>query len=107
MNLFGAISVMTQGEVIELNNAAALVIETGATFTDQASVNAFEIDTNNGPAGTVTNLGTFSKTGATAVSTVNVAFTNSGTVGVSQGTLVFAGTFENDGSLVANGAIYK
>ena len=88
-----------QGQTIFLNNGASLVIESGATFTDQAPFNGFTINnqSNTGPAGTVTNFGTFSKTGATAVSTIDVAFNNSGTVSnpvhvnIQNGTLDLAG----------------
>src|SRR6202035_639033 len=81
LELFGTSAETVQGDTIFLNNGASLVIESGATFTDQAPFNGFAINHSSGTAGTVTNFGTFSKTGATALSTINVAFNNSRTAG--------------------------
>ena len=91
LELFGTSAETVQGQTIYLNNGASLIIENGATFTDQAPFNGFTIDhqNNTGTAGTVTNFGTFSKTGATTLSTINVAFNNFGTVNVEAGTLQF------------------
>ena len=68
---------------MNLNNGAQLIIESGATFTDQAPIgNGFADQlSGSGPAAAVTNDGAYTKTGAgTTVSTINVAFNNSGTV---------------------------
>ena len=82
-------------DVIDLNNGAALQLDAGATFNDttiSGGGNALLIQSTAGTAGTVTNLGTWEKTGnSSGNDTISVAFsTTNGTVSVQAGTLNLA-----------------
>ena len=84
-------------DVIDLNSGSSLIVDVGATFTDATTSgggNALLIQSTSGTAGTVTNLGTWQKTG-NGKTVVNVAFNNSGLINVQQGTLQLAGTLTN------------
>ena len=83
-------------DVIDLNNGAALQLDAGATFNDttiSGGGNALLIQSTAGTAGTVTNLGTWEKTGnSSGNDTISVAFsTTNGTVSVQAGTLNLSG----------------
>ena len=82
--------------MIDLNNGAALQLDAGATFNDttiSGGGNALLIQSTAGTAGTVTNLGTWEKTGnSSGNDTISVAFsTTNGTVSVQAGTLNLSG----------------
>src|SRR5579871_2217634 len=84
-------------DIINLNNGSSLTVDTGATFTDATTAgggNALLIQSTAGTAGTVTNLGTWQKTG-NGKSVVNVAFSNSGSINAQQGTLQLTGALTN------------
>ena len=84
-------------DIIDLNNGSSLIVDVGATFTDATTTgggNALLIQSTGGTAGTVTNLGTWQKTG-NGKTVVNVAFNNSGLINVQQGTLQLTGTLTN------------
>ncbi|SHN73189.1 hypothetical protein [Bradyrhizobium erythrophlei] len=84
-------------DIINLNNGSSLTLDVGATFTDATITgggNALVIQSTSGTAGTVTNLGTWQKTG-NGKTVVNVAFNNSGSINVQQGTLQLMGTLTN------------
>jgi autotransporter-associated beta strand protein len=81
------------------------------TFIDQnATANAFEnptVASGFGGTASFTNEGTYRKTGA-GTTTFNVPFTNTGTIQVSGGSLVFNSTFDNRGAFgVADGGTAK
>ena len=83
-------------DVIDLNSGAVLQLDAGATFNDATTTtgsNALLIQSNSGTAGTVTNLGTWEKTGnSSGNDTISVAFsTTNGTVSVQAGTLNLSG----------------
>src|SRR5262249_18042421 len=95
-----------------------LKILAGATFDDQttaATGNGLSIWSNNfggdnGGDAVVNNLGTFKKSGTATTSTISTTFNNtasavpgSGTVNVLSGKLVFTGTVNNAGQMIANG----
>jgi hypothetical protein len=66
--------------------------------------------TSGGAGGTITNAGLFERAGASGEALVTAAFTNTGTVEVTTGTLVFTGGFSNTGTIIghetsANGTV--
>ncbi len=68
-------------------------------MTDQSTGGGFTIDHAVGTAGTVTNFGTFSKAGSAPISTVDVAFNDSGTVNVEANKLDFVGAVTGTGTV--------
>ena len=74
-----------------------LTIASGATFNDQTTSNGLSITatprggTDTGSTALVNNLGTFTKSGSAATSTISTTFNNSGTVNVQSGTLNLSG----------------
>ena len=90
-------------DVIDLNNGAVLQLDAGATFNDttiSGGGNALLIQSTAGTAGTVTNLGTWEKTGnSSGNDTISVAFsTTNGTVSVQAGTLNLSGGGTDSGA---------
>ena len=74
-----------------------LTIGSGATFNDQTTSSGLSIfasnfgGTDTGATAVVNNLGTFTKSGSAATSTISTTFNNSGTVNVQSGTLNLSG----------------
>jgi RTX calcium-binding nonapeptide repeat (4 copies) len=93
-------------DTINLNNGSSLIVETGATFTDATTSgggSALVIQSTSGTAGTVTNSGTWQKTGnSSGNDTISVGFTNAGLISVQQGTLHLLGTLTN----LAGGSLF-
>jgi hypothetical protein len=83
--------------------ATVMEIASGATFTDQTTGGGLYIAYYNYGPGAVDNLGTFVKSGSAALSTIDVAFNNSGVVNVESGTLELNGAFTNNGALNVDG----
>ena len=86
-------------DVINLNNGALLQLDAGATFNDATTTggaNALLIQSTSGTAGSVTNLGTWEKTG-NGSSIISVEFSNTGTINVQHGTLNLAGGLTSSG----------
>ena len=89
--------------------SGSLTIASGATFNDQTTSSGLHIiiqlqgGADTGTTAVVNNLGTFTKSGNAATSTISTTFNNSGTVNVQSGTLIFTDTFSNSGILIADG----
>ena len=110
LELAGAATVAGTNDGLYLSDStgtATLKIDSGATLNDQTTSVGLTIGNNGGAGGSVTNAGTFQKTGSAATSTVATAFNNTGTVDVESGTLAFSGLVNNTGSLQANGGDIK
>ena len=96
---------------IDLNNGSVLQLDAGATFNDATTTggaNALLIQSTAGTAGTVTNLGTWEKTGnSSGNDTISVLFsTTNGTVSVQAGTLNLSGGGTDTGATYSgNGTI--
>jgi hypothetical protein len=91
-------------DTINLNNGSSLIVETGATFTDATTSGggtALLIQSTSGTAGTVSNSGTWQKTG-NGTTNVNVGFGNAGLISVQQGTLHLSGTLTD----LAGGSLF-
>ena len=80
-------------DTINLANGSQLIIENGATFSDQGA--AFTIESTSG-SGSLINDGTYSKIG-TGTTDVEVALTNNGVLNVDAGTLVVSGNVTGSG----------
>ncbi len=86
-----------------------LTIANDAIFDDQTTSSGLSIftqgqgGTDDGSSAVVNNLGTFTKSGTAATSTISTTFNNSDTVYVKSGTLTFTGAFSNSGILIADG----
>ena len=86
-----------------------MTIASGATFNDQTTSNGLQIISSfraagdTGATAAVNNLGTFTKSGSAATSTISITFNNRDTVNVQSGTLIFTGAFSNSGFLIADG----
>ena len=97
--------------LIDLNNGSVLQLDAGATFNDATTTggaNALLIQSTAGTAGTVTNLGTWEKTGnSSGNDTISVLFsTTNGTVSVQAGTLNLSGGGTDTGATYSgNGTI--
>ena len=77
--------------------SGSLTIASGATLNDQTTSSGLNIVTSfrgaadDGTAAVVNNLGTFTKSGSAATSTISTTFNNKGTVDVQSGTLSLSG----------------
>ena len=108
LQLDGASTATGAGAAINLNNinpttgssdagSGTLTIASGATFNDQTTGSGLTISapsrggTDTGVTAAVNNLGTFTKSGAAATSTISTLFNNSGIVNVTSGTLDLSG----------------
>ena len=94
LELAGAATVAGTNDGLYLSDStgtATLKIDSGATLNDQTTSVGLTIGNNGGAGGSVTNAGTFQKTGSAATSTVATAFNNTGTVDVESGALAFSG----------------
>jgi T5SS/PEP-CTERM-associated repeat protein len=90
------------GDVINLNNGSQLVIENGATFTDQGSIGtAFTVDNSSG-SGSLINDGAYIKTG-NGQTDLETAFTNNGAIEVDAGVLIIGGTVSGSGAVMITG----
>ena len=99
----GGTSTATGASVqIQLNGgtdpgSGILTIGSGATFNDQTTSSGLSIIANNfggtdtGTTAVMNNLGTFTKSGSAATSTIGTTFNNSGIVNVQSGTLNLSG----------------
>jgi hypothetical protein len=98
----------SQGGTVTLGDAA------GTASLAIASSGIWDITANGGITGTgastITNAGLFEKTKGTGASTISAAFSNTGTLEVTSGSLVFTGGFINSGTIIgtetsANGTV--
>ncbi len=90
-----------QGGHLASGNGGTFVNAPGGAFND-ANTSGVSIHNPFGGSFTFTNDGTYRKTGA-GTTTVSIPFTNTGTLAVDAGTLVFNGTFTNSGALTLAG----
>ncbi|MBI5772031.1 MAG: PEP-CTERM sorting domain-containing protein, partial [Verrucomicrobia bacterium] len=83
-------------------NGGSFTNAAGATFNDQ-NASGYTIHNPFGGTFTITNAGSYVRTGG-GTTQIQVPFTNTGTVEVKGGSLVFTGTFTNtNGSILASG----
>jgi hypothetical protein len=81
--------------------AGNVTFSNGASF-DNAATGTFDVQTDatfGGSGAVFTNEGTFKKSAGLGTTTLNGAFTNSGTLKVDGGTLALGGDLENDGEV--------
>ena len=98
----------TSGGIIGLGTTGTLKLDSGAIFNDESGTSGTGL-TISGTTGTVSNAGTWEKTSNTNTTTINTAFSNTGTVEVQTGTLDFNGNLTNSGTVetTATGAIIQ
>ena len=90
------------GDTINLNNGSQLVIENGATFTDQGTNGtAFTIESTSG-SGSLTNDGTYLKTG-NGQTDIDAVFTNNGALEVDAGVLIVGSNVSGSGTVMITG----
>ncbi|MGO9125072.1 MAG: SBBP repeat-containing protein [Terriglobales bacterium] len=110
---FGTAALVLDGRTLNNNQTATMSSQTfSLTLADSAVVNNGSAATWNlaadvnldGPSGTFNNSGTFKKTAGDKTSTIQPAFTNSGTVLADVATLSFSGNFtQNAGNTSLSG----
>jgi hypothetical protein len=90
------------GYFLTLLNNALLNNKKGATWNLAADASLF------GSSGTFANAGTFSKTSGNSASTIQTAFTNTGMLQATSGTLTFLGTcIQSGGATYLNGGTFS
>ena len=90
------------GYFLTLLNSAAVNNLKGATWTLAADASLF------GSSGTFSNAGNFSKTSGSGASTIQAAFTNTGTLQAGSGTVSFLGSFtQGGGTTSVNGGSFS